>query len=257
MRGKTVSSLLPIATYLKDPESTVEYTLDWTDFVTSPDYIISSTWAVSGLSLASGTFTNTTTMGLVAGGVDGTTYYIVNTIQTFAGKIDERALEIKVANEKEIYSLIMDLRLHLGDIDPTSYRYLDKWLVKALLASIKSLQRWWGDRYLVNLLTEDVYRGSGSVYFYEAPPVIEDRDVRPIILMASIIIKQGQLENNSWSVGSWRDAEISVSNIEGGRNKVTSLQRDWDELTSLLTLPGRKLAKSVKGRLPGYFNSEF
>lgn len=135
--------------------------------------------------------------------------------------------------------LIPRLRLRLGDLNPASYRYLDEWLHAALIASVDALQRWWEDAYQIdenNRITPDLLR----------------RDVQPIILMASIIVKSGSLENFSWNVGSWRDAEISFSNIEGGRGKQESIKRDWDELNKLLTSPNKKLAAPVKGHLPGY-----
>jgi hypothetical protein len=70
--------------------------------------------------------------------------------------------------------------------------------------------------------------------------------------MASIIIKKGSLQNMSWSVGNWRDAEIQYSNIEGGREREASLKDDWNELKSIITPPTRKLAPNVKMHLPGY-----
>ena len=73
--------------------------------------------------------------------------------------------------------------------------------------------------------------------------------------MASIIIKEGSLEDNSWAVGSWRDAEIGYSNIEGNRSKMGSIQRDWEELTNMLKPPVKRLAQPRKGSLPGYKNN--
>lgn len=135
--------------------------------------------------------------------------------------------------------LIPRLRLKLGDLNPSSYRYLDDWLHSALIGSVDALQRWWDDKYQID--------ENNRVY-----PNILRRDVQPIILMACIIVKSGSLESFSWNVGSWRDAEISFSNIEGSRDKQESLKRDWDELNLLLTAPNKKLAGSVKGHLPGY-----
>jgi len=138
--------------------------------------------------------------------------------------------------------LIPRLRLKLGDLDPASYKYLDEWLHASLIASVDALQRWWADKYQID--NDD-----------RVSPDIERRDIQPIILMASIILKSGSLENFSWNVGSWRDAEISFSNIEGGRNKSESLRRDWEELTQLLPPPNKKLAGAVKGHLPGYIGN--
>lgn len=146
--------------------------------------------------------------------------------------------------------LISRLRLKLGDLTPP-YKYIDEWLHLSLVASIDALQRWWSDKYLVDA-NNRVSRNTNVTFTFAEPPTIERRDIQPIILMASIILKSGSLENFSWNVGSWRDAEISFSNIEGSRGKQDSLKQDWDELNRILTSPNKKLVGSVKGHLPGY-----
>jgi hypothetical protein len=75
--------------------------------------------------------------------------------------------------------------------------------------------------------------------------------------MASIIIKEGSLESNSWNAGAWKDAEISFSNLEGSRSKQLSLQKDWDELGMILSAPTKRLAQSIKGSLYGYKQNTF
>jgi len=150
--------------------------------------------------------------------------------------------------------LIPRLRLHIGDINSTSYRHLDEWLRLALIASIESLQTWWNYKYLINE-NDDVYRNSTRRFLQPEPPVIERGDIKPVTLMAAIIIKTGDLENLSWNVGAWRDAEISYSNIEGSRRKDETLKRDWRELTSILKPPQKRLASTRKGHLPGFTQS--
>lgn len=152
--------------------------------------------------------------------------------------------------------LLPRLRLKLGDINPEAYRYLDEWLVLALVASVESLQRWWNYKYLVD--DDDlVYRNPNITFLFPEPPVIERGDNYIIILMTSVIIKSGDLQNFSWSLGSWRDAEISYSNIEGGKSKTELIKRDWDELMSLITSPTKKLSFSYKGHLPGYVGNDY
>lgn len=63
--------------------------------------------------------------------------------------------------------LIPTLRLHLGDTDPAAYRYIDGWLRVALVTGVKSLQRWWGARYLVDATTFDVTRSDAFSFTYE------------------------------------------------------------------------------------------
>jgi len=153
--------------------------------------------------------------------------------------------------------LLPELRLHLGDIDSSSYRYADEWLEVALEMGIKALGRWWNLKYIMDMSTHLVSRNSNITFILAEPPVIEMQDERPILLMASIIIKEGSLENNSWNAGSWKDAEISFSNLEGSRSKQLSLQKDWEELSMILSAPTRKLAQTVKGSLPGYKQNPF
>lgn len=148
--------------------------------------------------------------------------------------------------------LIPAFRLHIGDRDEE--RYTDEWLYTALVASVSTLQTWWNYRYLIDS-DNDAYRNSRVRFLHSSPPVIQNSDERPIILMASIIVKRGELENMSWNLGHWRDAEISYSNIEGGRTKRESLKQDWDELTSMLKPPQKSLAESQKGHLPGYLEN--
>lgn len=158
-----------------------------------------------------------------------------------------------MAQTTSLTYLIPDLRLHLGDITLGEYRYLDEWLEVALIGAVQALMPWWKFRYLING-SDEVYRNSQVSFKLSEPPVIQVYDERPIILMSGIIIKSGTLENSAWSLGSWKDREISFSNIEGGRTRRANLQRDWDELTSMLTPPKSRLAGARKQSLPGYHN---
>ena len=147
--------------------------------------------------------------------------------------------------------LIDALRLQLYDIDSTSYRYEDSWLRTSLVAAVKALMHWWNDKYVIdtdnNVARNTAANGwSTTDYKYTSPPIVQVSDERPIILMASIIIKGGTLENNAWDYGSWKDDEVSYSNIEGGKQKNASLKQDFEELTGYLTPPTKKLAQTFK-----------
>ncbi len=142
--------------------------------------------------------------------------------------------------------LLPYLRLEIGDIDSTNYRYTDEWLDIALVQSIKSLQRWWRNRYLVDETNLIVSRGADSTFVQAEPPVIDASDEMPIILMAAFLVKEGSLENSAWSTVTWRDAEYYVSNVEGGRMRDTSLQRTWDRLLMYLKPPQKRLHAGVR-----------
>jgi len=153
--------------------------------------------------------------------------------------------------------LITSLRLHLGDIDSGNYKYTDAWLRTSLVTAVKNLQTWWNHRYLIDTDNNALRNPNVSTFLFPNPPVIQNSDEDPIILMASLIIKGGSLESNSWNVGSWKDHEISYSNIEGSRAKTDSRRNDWVALTMLLTPPTKKLARSKKGSLPGFNKNPF
>lgn len=136
--------------------------------------------------------------------------------------------------------LIPTLRLKLGDTEPTTYRYLDAWLKTALQASVSALARYWGAKYLLDDLG-DVYRNTLYIdWEFDSPPIIQFKDGWIIVLMAAIIVKSGQLENLAWDIGSWRDAELSFSNIESGKQKDASLARDIEELNNYLKVPKKR-----------------
>src|SRR5690349_243794 len=124
--------------------------------------------------------------------------------------------------------LIPELRFRIGDTDSTAYQYLDSWLRVALVSALKALQRWWRVRYTIDETTYVVSRWSLSTFTVDAPPVIQQSDEVIIVAMASVLIKSGTLQNSAWSTGSWRDAEIAVSNIEAGKIRDASLLRDWN-----------------------------
>lgn len=162
-----------------------------------------------------------------------------------------------MAGSVNIEYLIDSLRLRIGDTDPDTYRYMDEWLKKALIVSTKTLGRYWNYKYMVTdsgVVTRNV--NSTQFIFPEDYGVIQDADEPIIIIMACIILLEGSFENSSWSISSWRDNEISMSNLEQGRMRDTNIKRFWDELKDLISVPAKKLAFTTKRSLPGYLNNE-
>jgi hypothetical protein len=164
-----------------------------------------------------------------------------------------------MAEKININYLIPDLRISIGDTNSASFRYTDEWLTTALLGSIKALGGYWNMKYLVETTTNLIYRNP-NVFFYSydaEPPVIIQKDERPVILMASIIVLEGSLENSAWNLASWKDNEVSFTNLESGRIKDRNLQRLIDELNSIITPPTKKLGWAIKNSLPGFKNNEY
>jgi len=153
--------------------------------------------------------------------------------------------------------LLPFLRQRIGDVTVGSYRYTNEWLQTALVASVWALQRYWSNKYLIDdgVSTYNVERNSSWSYTFDEPPIVEPQDIQPIIIMAAIIVLEGSLENMAWSVGSWRDAEISYSNIQSSKVKSEVLKRLKAELDSILIPPQKKLRSSLKGSLVGYMDN--
>lgn len=157
----------------------------------------------------------------------------------------------------DVSALIPYLRIRLGDTDPTSYRFVDLWLYQSLILASKALVHYTGYKYLIDS-NNALYRNPGQLqkFSIDEPPVLEPGDENILVLMAAILILEGSLENSAWqNIGSWKDAEISFSNIESGRIRNDILKNLWDELNQLITPPTKRLSKSLKKSLPGYLGN--
>ncbi len=152
--------------------------------------------------------------------------------------------------------LIDGLRLKIGDTEPTTYRYTDDWLRTTLVLAVKNLQRYWRFKYLIDV-DNNAYRNPLYVFDVPEPPIIQNSDEYLITLMAAIIILEGSLENSAWDAVSWKDNEISFSNLERFRTKNSMLDRMVQELNSLILPPTKRLARPSKQSLPGYLNNEY
>jgi len=84
----------------KDPDSFLDYVIDWNNWLPIDDIIIGSTWLVSDDSPKDITFsmmyhTNTQTKVWIAGGTPKKLYEIVNRIGTQDGRIIDRTVILK------------------------------------------------------------------------------------------------------------------------------------------------------------------
>lgn len=165
-------------------------------------------------------------------------------------------MDFEILVPTDLDYLVGDLRLHLGDTGTTQL-YSDGQLKKALVAGFKSLYIRWQGRYTIDD-TYHVSRTDNYTFQDGAPPIIMIQDERPIVLAAAIILRSSQLQQvgivqgSSSFVGSWRDDEISFSNIQGGSIMQSTLQKDVDELNEILPPRTGKLAHSKKQSLPGF-----
>jgi len=85
-----------IQKWTKDADATLDYTIDWEDWL-GTDTVSSSTWTSdSGITIDSSTNTATTTTVWLSGGTAGATYAVNNRIVTIGGRTEDRQLHILV-----------------------------------------------------------------------------------------------------------------------------------------------------------------
>jgi hypothetical protein len=89
----------PVRTYSKDPDASLDYGFDWSEWLASGDTIATSTWISTpvGLTIYDTAFGDDATLCWISGGTDGTTYLVTNRITTLDGRIEDRTFELVVA----------------------------------------------------------------------------------------------------------------------------------------------------------------
>lgn len=93
----------PIREFIKDPDSVLQYTLNWDGGAPGPwlstgETISTSAWTLSstGITKDSDSNTNTTTSIIVSGGTAGEDYELTNRISTSNSQTTDRTIRIKV-----------------------------------------------------------------------------------------------------------------------------------------------------------------
>lgn len=90
--------------FIKDPDAVLDYSIQWRNWLTDNDKIVSSEWLTpfptteSPLEIVSGSEEHdgyTTTVKL-SGGKKGYTYGVTNRITTEGGLVDDRTLTIQI-----------------------------------------------------------------------------------------------------------------------------------------------------------------
>lgn len=89
--------------FLKDPDATIDYMVDWGSGYLEPgETIQSSGWSVKPtgeIVLGVASLSGTAAKVFVSGGVAGKVYQLGNQIVTTGGRTDERSLVIRVVQE--------------------------------------------------------------------------------------------------------------------------------------------------------------
>lgn len=83
-----------LAEFLKDPDATLDYSIDWSAWLVTGESLITSVWALSSTDLTKTLEVNTATRGTVwvSGGLPGESYTLTNHITTDGGRIDDRSI---------------------------------------------------------------------------------------------------------------------------------------------------------------------
>jgi hypothetical protein len=87
--------------YLKDPQSRVDYAIDWADGYLDGQAIAASQWAVSpaeagGIEVDEASFDLGRTAATLTGGVSGHIYRVSNRVTMTDGRYDERSILLRV-----------------------------------------------------------------------------------------------------------------------------------------------------------------
>lgn len=151
--------------------------------------------------------------------------------------------------------LIDNLRVHLKDI-VVPYEFTDIYLRTALVYGLRALGYRWNNRYIVNSAYV-VSRNTiiGYHFDFTEPPVIQYPDEIIVVLQASIMVKTGRNRSSAANVASWKDSEISYSNIAASRAMTDDLNRDIEWLNSLL--PTKRLFSGGRQALPGFEDNPY
>lgn len=92
-----MASANPIASFAKDPDAILDYTLDWSAWLDAAggDTILTSAWTLPvGIASVGDTKSLTQTTIWLSGGTAGTGYAILNRITTVGGRTEDRTMQI-------------------------------------------------------------------------------------------------------------------------------------------------------------------
>ena len=82
-------------TFIKDPDATLDYTVDWSRWLAKEELITTSTWTTT-LTTSGATNTSTVTLVFLAGGTAGTSYTVRNRVVTNQGRTEDRTFTVTV-----------------------------------------------------------------------------------------------------------------------------------------------------------------
>lgn len=84
--------------FIKDPDARLDYEVDWSEWLPTGDAITASLWECedAALVLDDEQFDTNSATVFASAGVLGTTYFVVNRIETGQGRINDQTIRIKI-----------------------------------------------------------------------------------------------------------------------------------------------------------------
>lgn len=86
----------PITQFEKDPDSTLDYSVDWSEVFPDDPITAASADVPEGLVLENETSTDTSHVFRLSGGTAGQRYLVTSRVDTTSGQHDERTVEVVV-----------------------------------------------------------------------------------------------------------------------------------------------------------------
>ncbi len=89
-----------MAAFKKDPDAVLDYTVNWSDWLTPiADTIVTSTWVPdTSLTVVSSSHSASSATAFVSGGVLDTEVLLTNRITTAGGRTDDRSITLKIVS---------------------------------------------------------------------------------------------------------------------------------------------------------------
>lgn len=118
----------------KDPDATIQYGFDWSDWLDTGDTVASAVWTIpAGITKVSQAETDTTTTVVISGGTLGQIYTVICHVVTVAGLSDDRDFTILVSDVRnEMRILIGYLRQYGSAGTDDVFNHVNYWTDKQL-----------------------------------------------------------------------------------------------------------------------------
>ena len=88
--------MLSNAQFTKDPDATLDYEVDWTDWLNGDTITASAFTVPTGITLVTQLRTDSKAVVWLSGGTVGSKYDVVNRITTAGGRTDDRTIRIVI-----------------------------------------------------------------------------------------------------------------------------------------------------------------